>query len=561
MEMGNGVEMNMARIDGDGNNVPMENTIVYKIEVPANRYDLLCLEGIVIALRCYLSKDTLPTYKVSKPEKLERITVKSETKAVRQFVVSAILRNVQFDIQSYNSFIDLQDKLHQNICRRRTLCSMGTHDYDLVQGPITYEAHAPKDIKFRALKQKEELDCVQLFDVLRQDQKLKKFLHIIEDEPKYPVFYDANRTVLSLPPIINSDTTKISLNTKNVLIEVTGTDLTKCKIVLAILSCQFSHHCQGDSKFHVEPVEVVYEDSDLGTIVEPSLTGSEFEVECNYISRLLGIPMTTEVMIASGKKMGLEHVSSSENSIKFATSCVRPDILHACDIAEEVGIGYGFNNIPMVYPPTNTVGSFIPENKFTDLLRHEIAQAGYIESLTCALVSMKENYNFLRYEPNLKEAITLSNPKTIEYELVRTSLIPGLMKVLQSNQNERIPQKIFEISDTAVIDETHDTGARNHRKICLMQLNTSASFEVIHSALGLLMTKIGATHKDYHLQATDDDKKYFDKRGANVMLKGKKIGTIGVLHPEVIENFQLKNPVSVLELDLAPVWDFFKNTN
>lgn len=157
--------------------------------------------------------------------------------------MSAILRNIQFDVQSYNSFIDLQDKLHQNICRRRTLCSMGTHDYDLVQGPITYEAHPPKDIVFQALKQKEAMDCEKLFDVLRQDQKLKKYLHIIEDSPVYPVFYDAKRTVLSLPPIINSETTKISLGTKNVLIEVTGTDLTKCKIVLAILTAQFSEHC------------------------------------------------------------------------------------------------------------------------------------------------------------------------------------------------------------------------------------------------------------------------------------------------------------------------------
>lgn len=174
---------------------------------------------------------------------MERIIVKPETKEVRQFVVSCILRNLQFDVQSYNSFIDLQDKLHQNICRRRTLCSMGTHDYDLVQGPITYEAHAPKDIKFRALKQKEEMDCVQLFEVLKNDQKLKKYLHIIEDMPRYPVFYDAKRTVLSLPPIINSDSTKISMGTKNCLIEVTGTDLTKCKIVLTILACQFSQHC------------------------------------------------------------------------------------------------------------------------------------------------------------------------------------------------------------------------------------------------------------------------------------------------------------------------------
>ena len=146
-------------------------------------------------------------------------------------------------------------------------------------------------------------------------------------------------------------------------------------------------------------------------------------------------------MNKAAERMGLKVLESSDKNtkVKYEVSAIRPDILHACDIAEEIGIGYGFNNIPMVYPPTNTVGSFIPENKFTDLLRHEIAQAGYIESLTCALVSIKENYTFLRYEPNLEEAIQLSNPKTLEYEQVRTSLIPGLLKVLQSNQNERIP--------------------------------------------------------------------------------------------------------------------------
>jgi phenylalanyl-tRNA synthetase beta chain len=315
------------------------------------------------------------------------------------------------------------------------------------------------------------MNCVDLFKTLKEDQKLKKFLHIIEDSPVYPVFYDQKRTVLSLPPIINSDSTKISQDTKNCFIEVTGTDLTKCKIVLAILTSQFSEHCEGASKFTVEPVDVIYEgNSDLGTIQSPCLDTESFEVEVNYITKLLGIPLDVKQINEAAVKMGLNPVASSDaqNKVKFECSPIRPDILHACDIAEEIGIGYGFNNIPMVYPPTNTVGSFIPENKFTDLLRHNIAQAGFIESLTCALVSIKENYTNLRYEPNLDEAIQLSNPKTLEYEQVRTSLIPGLLKVLQSNQNERIPQKIFEISDTAKIVTDTDTGCQNERKVCIM---------------------------------------------------------------------------------------------
>lgn len=64
------------------------------------------------------------------------------------------------------------------------------------------------------------------------------------------------------------------------------------------------------------------------------------------------------------------------------------------------------------------------------MLRHEIAQAGYIECLTMSLLSLKENYNFLGKEANLDECVQIANPKTIEFEVVRTSLIPGLLKTL-----------------------------------------------------------------------------------------------------------------------------------
>jgi phenylalanyl-tRNA synthetase beta chain len=104
-----------------------------------------------------------------------------------------------------------------------------------------------------------------LFGVFKDDIKMKQFLPILADKPKYPVFYDSKKQVLSLPPIINSEATKITMGTKNVFIEITGTDLKKVKVCLAILACQFSHHCQGDSKFKIEPVEVVYENGKVPT--------------------------------------------------------------------------------------------------------------------------------------------------------------------------------------------------------------------------------------------------------------------------------------------------------
>jgi len=137
--------------------------------------------------------------------------------------------------------------------------------------------------------------------------------------------------------------------------------------------------------------------------------------------------------------MGLNLLSIEGDILTVEIPPFRNDIMHPCDIAEDVGIAFGYNNIPKIYPPTNTVGKQQPLNRFTDLMRQELAQTGYIECLSISLLSKKENYTFLRQEVNLDEAVQVSNPKTNEYELMRTSLIPGGLLSLQSNKSESLP--------------------------------------------------------------------------------------------------------------------------
>ena len=301
--------------------------------------------------------------------------------------MGCVLRDIRFDLASYNSFIDLQDKLHQNICRRRTLASMGTHDMDKFRGPITYEALPPDQIVFQALKQPEAMNANALFDVFRNDIKMKKFLPILEPFDKYPVFYDQDRKVLSLPPIINSEATKISLGTRNVFIEITGTDIQKTKICLAVLAAQFSEYCQGEWKHKVEQVKITYEGDAAKSEVTPTMSYLDFEVEVEYINRILGLSLDTNMVKGCAEKMGLVMKSASpdKSKVQIEVPPTRADILHPCDVIEDIGIGYGFNNIERVFPENNTVGNYQPINKFTDMFREEIAQAGYIESLTFSL--------------------------------------------------------------------------------------------------------------------------------------------------------------------------------
>lgn len=169
----------------------------------------------------------MPLYKGIKPQTMQKMTITKSTGQIRPHAVAAILRNVTLNEHSYNSFIDLQDKLHQNICRKRTLVAIGTHDLDTIQGPFIYDAKPPNEIKFKPLNEKKEYTATELMDLYSNHMQLKQYLHIIKDSPVYPVIYDSKGTVLSMPPIINGDHSKITLKTKNIFIECTATDLTK----------------------------------------------------------------------------------------------------------------------------------------------------------------------------------------------------------------------------------------------------------------------------------------------------------------------------------------------
>ena len=277
---------------------------------------------------------------------------------------------------------------------------------------------------------------------------------------------------------------------------------------------------------------------------------NEFTVEVKYLNSLLGLELDVEKIVTLAAKCGFTHKSSNEEEIKVSIPVTRYDIMHPCDVVEDIGVVYGFNNIPRILPPTNTIGRQLEINKFTELMRHELAQAGYYESLTFGLISLKETYEMLRKPQDLTECVTVANPKTLEFEMVRTSLIPGLLKTLNSNKKERVPQMLFEVSDVCFRDETTETGARNQRNLALVFLSSTTGFESVHGTLDLLMTKCNIVHgKDYALSPSKNPM-FFESHCADINYKGTTVGHMGTLHPEVLTNFDLKYKVCTLELNL-----------
>ncbi|KAI9758360.1 MAG: hypothetical protein M4579_003099 [Chaenotheca gracillima] len=528
-----------------------------KIEVAANRYDMLCFEGIALMLNIFRGRTAAPNYRLVAPQDadLQTIHVHPETSRIRPYVSGAVLRNIKFTQERYESFISLQDKLHQNLARQRSLVAIGTHDLDTIQGPFTYEALPPEQISFVPLNQTKKMNGAELMSFYENDRNLGKYLPIIRDSPVYPVIYDSKRTVCSLPPIINGDHSKISLNTRNVFIEITATDKTKVEIVNNILVSMFSQYTE--EPFTVEPVKIV-SPHNHETRQAPDLTPREMQAEISYINECCGLSLSAQEICELLKRMSYRASPSSSSSdlIDVHIPPTRADVLHQCDIMEDVAVAYGFNRLPKSFPgKSGTIAQPLLINKLGDIVRIETAMAGWSEVMPLILCSHDENFAWLNRKDDGQTAVRLANPKTAEYQIVRTSLLPGLLKTIRENKHHSVPVKIFEVSDVAFKDVSMERKSRNERHFAAAFYGKTSGFEVVHGLLDriMLMLKSAFITREEGLENTKvegywidevNDPTYFPGHAAAIHLRlnGKEqvIGTFGILHPTVLEKFELR---------------------
>merc|ERR1711972_492619 len=115
------------------------------------------------------------------------------------------------------------------------------------------------------------------------------------------------------------------------------------------------------------------------------------------------------------------------------------------------------------------------------------AQAGLTEALTFSLCSRDDVATKMRKKIEDIPAVHISNPKTLEFQVARTSLLPGILKTVQANRKMPLPLRLFEISDVVLKDPLKDVGAKNQRNFCAVNYDKSPKFEVIHGLLDRVM--------------------------------------------------------------------------
>ncbi len=488
-------------------------------DVSPNRPDMYTVEGLVRALRGAFGLEVgFREFPVA--ESNLKFRIDSSVEQVRPYAVGAIVRNLKMAEGLLTSLMDMQEKLHATIGRRRKKVAIGIHDYDKVKGPFKYHAVEPKSVKFVPLAMDKGLT---LEGILKEHEKGREYAHILKGYAVYPIIEDSEGTVLSFPPIINGIVTALTEETSNVFIDVTGLDKGAVNSVLNIIATSLFE--RGGK---LESIEL---ETPKGNVRTPDLSPSAKTVSISTANSLLGLSFTPEEAARSLDKMRFG-TSVFGDQIEIRIPPYRVDILHVVDLIEDIAIGYGYDRVTTTLAHQSTIGSASDVTVFSQMLKELMVGYGYQEIMSLSMVDPEMPFKGGTAGPKIV------NPVSIELSALRSSLLPSLLRILSLNKHRDLPQRIFEVEDILKngLNERHLAGASIHSK---------ASFTEIKSLVQSLFRDLG---QEFNLDTVDENN-FIPGRCAVLRTREKEIGIFGEITPAILDAYGLMHPVCAFELN------------
>jgi len=503
-----------------------------ELEITADRLDLVAVEGLARALRGLLGREVgLSNFEVF--DSGWEVKVDPSVKAVRPYFVGALIEGLELDETALVAIMRAQEKFHQTLGRDRRKMSMGLHNADVLEPPITYAAEPSDSVRFVPLGETEEMTAAEM---LRRTEKGREYAHLVGDGSVVPVLRDSKGDVLSVPPILNGELTRVASSTRNIFLDVTGPDVKAITQALVLMATALAE--RGG---RIGTVVISYPD---GPIVTPDLSVSEMTVELDYINSMMGLNLSAQdvVDLLEKARLGAE---AEGNVIKVRIPAYRSDFLHPVDVVEEIAQSLGYDYLTPELPMhVTTFGKRHPVEKASALVRSLMIGLGYQEVLNYIMTSRE--VLFRRVNRPESPVVEVANPVTASYTVLRDSLLPGLIAFLSRNIGAPLPQKIFEVGDVVIPDETAETGARDERRLAAAVADSEVGFEDIQADLYALLRNLNVS---FELRPAEHPS-LLRGRTAEILVDGMSAGVVGEVHPEVLELNKIKTPVAVFELSL-----------
>ncbi|HQC00376.1 MAG TPA: phenylalanine--tRNA ligase subunit beta, partial [Methanospirillum sp.] len=480
------------------------------VEFFPSRVDLYSTEGVARAMRGFLGIETGEEIYPVNPSSIT-FSVDENIRDVRPYIGSAVIRDVNLDNEAIISLMGVQEALHWVVGRGRAKVAIGVHDLDKVSPPFRYYG-APVSRSFIPLDYDREMT---LAEIMEEHPKGRDYSHIVKDKPVMPLIEDANGNVLSFPPIINGELTRVTESSKNLLLDVTGTDERAVMTALRVL-CTTLITAGG----RCESVEV-------NGVVMPDLSPSLRNIDVPSCNRLLGTGFSAEEIAGILEKMRYGAEKAGDTTVLVRIPCYRADIMHEWDVYEDVAIGAGFSNLDARLPATFATGHEHPVNALASAIRDICTGLGYLEVMPFTLSNEDVMYTRMQREPD-PAALRVLHPISEEQTLVRTDLLPLLLDLLRINKRRELPQRIFHTGDVVLSMQTF-------QKLALASTHTGADFSEAFATADALMRELGISYTT----AESTDPAFIPGRAADIMVDGMKAGIFGEIHPGVLNRFDI----------------------
>ena len=510
-----------------------------KVEYNPNRPDFSSPEGIARALKGYYEVELgVPEYNIY-PGEIE-MNVEDSVNRVRPYIVCGVIRDINLDEDEVATLMNIQEQLHWAVGRDRKKVAIGVHDLDKIKPPFRYAAFKPDSLSFVPLHG--DGYPMNLEEILLLHEKGIEYAWILEDKDVYPVLLDSNNEVISFPPIINGILTTVTDDTKNLFLDLTGTDFRAINLALNILSTMLA-----DTGAKIENVAVNYP-GEMGQLITPNLEPKKWEVEIDYVNDYIGLNISADEMIKCFKKVRMDAKKSKKKGyLDVWVPAFRGDIMHPVDFTEDCAIGYGYFNLPLTIRE-GCIGQYHPIQSFANKIRTIMIGAGFLEVLNFILTNSEKQFEYIKQKYDKAKSVQIANPVSKEYDTTRTKILPKLMETLLFNRSEEKPIRIFEVGDVILLAPDEETGAKRELHLSAVSYHDNADFTEIRSTLDFIMTSLGY-FENLELKPGKNNT-YIEGRYGDIYVNGQKVGEIGEIHPEVLINFKLEFPVAALEINL-----------
>ena len=526
-----------------------EDQRVIKIELnDTNRPDLWSTNGVARQLRLHNGGTTVDYSKfLSREGDLKdsrnlTVTVDSELKDIRPYMVAFMIEGKAIDEPMLLDIIQTQEKLAWNFGRKRKSLSMGLYRASQIKWPVHYKAVDPDNTSFIPLTFEKPLTCRQ---ILTEHPKGKDYGWILENFKKFPLLTDDAGEVMSMAPVINSATLgAVQVGDKDLMVELTGDNMANLLLAANIVACDFA-----DCGYTIHPIRVDHPyDTGFGkSVCAPFYFQQPAKAVLKNVNKLLGSDFSKEQVVKALEVMGNKvEAKDADGDVEFTVypAPYRNDFLHEVDIIEDVMIGIGLDNFKPAKPNDFTIGRLMPLTLFSRQTKNIMVGLGYQEMIFNYLGSKKDYIERMGIDDS--KIIEVSNPMSENYQFVRPSIIPSLLRAESGSANAIFPHKIFEIGKVAYLCDEENTGTRTRQSLGFMTASSNANFNSAASEVSSLLYFLDHEYK----VAESDDPRFIPGRQAAIIINGKQAGIFGEIHPQVLENWSITVPCVAGEIDV-----------